>query len=131
MMNPFKTKYAPNFKVDWGEEYSEATYPSRKVAQIELFDLKKYVTEEKRKKMMGGTSDMGMPNPQIGPNIIDNPFAMNSNKGMMQPGIPNQGINNMPNMNSQVGMPGLPSMDKNLFAAVLRCGGNWLLAISH
>ena len=52
-MNPFKTKYAPNFKVNWGEDYPEATYPERKTEPIQLFDLKKFVTEEKRKKMMG------------------------------------------------------------------------------
>ena len=51
-MNPFKTKYAPNFKIDWGDTFPEASYPTRKVTQVELFDLKKYVTEEKRKKML-------------------------------------------------------------------------------
>ena len=51
-MNPFKTKYAPNFKIDWGDTFPEASYPTRKVTQVELFDLKKFVTEEKRKKML-------------------------------------------------------------------------------
>ena len=51
-MNPFKTKYAPNFKINWGEEFLEADYPERKTHSIELFDLKKFVTEEKRKKMI-------------------------------------------------------------------------------
>ena len=61
-MNPFKTKYIPNFKMNWGEEYPESTYPERKIRNIELFDLKKYVTEEKRKKMMARGNNGMMPN---------------------------------------------------------------------
>jgi len=85
-MNPFKTKYAPNFKVDWGEEYSEAKYPERKVQTIELFDLKKYVTEEKRKKMLNnsGGDNFGMPNGM--PRESLNPFAMHN--GPVTPPMP-------------------------------------------
>jgi len=78
-MNPFKTKYAPNFKINWGEEFLEADYPERKTHSIELFDLKKFVTEEKRKKMMNSGGDMGMTPPSSNPNLMDNPFSMNSN----------------------------------------------------
>ncbi len=73
-MNPFKTKYAPNFKIDWGEEFPEATYPERKVEPIELFDLKKFVSDEKSKKMLNNPSNLGM-NP-MRPNA--NPFSMSS-----------------------------------------------------
>ena len=58
-MSPFKTKYMPNFKINWGEDYPEASYPERKMQKIELFDLKKFVTEEKNKKMMAGNNGMG------------------------------------------------------------------------
>jgi len=80
-MSPFKTKYAPNFKIDWGEEYPEASYPSRKTQPIELFDLKKFVTEEKRKKMMNSNEgnsnipnfgNMGMPQEPINPLSMHN-----------------------------------------------------------
>ncbi len=72
-MSPFKTKYTPNFKINWGEDFPEATYPERSVRPIELFDLKKFVTEEKRKKMMegGANNPFGMPS--------QNPFAMAGN----------------------------------------------------
>jgi len=73
---PFKTKFTPNFKINWGEDYPEATYPVRQMKQIELFDLKKFVTEEKRKKMMN--SDDGMPNFGM-PKEGMNPFSMTSN----------------------------------------------------
>ena len=73
-MSPFKTKYTPNFKIDWGEDFPEATYPERELKPIELFDLKKFVTEEKRKKMMesgNNPTGMGIPNPSMG---VSNPF---------------------------------------------------------
>jgi type IV secretion system protein VirD4 len=72
-MNPFRTKYVPNLKMDWGEDYPENGYPQREVRKVQLFDLKKYVTEEKRKNMMaapGGDSPLETPNNM-------NPFMMN------------------------------------------------------
>ncbi len=85
--SPFKTKYTPNFKINWGEEYPEATYPERQMNKIQLFDLKKFVTEEKGKNMMnngmGNMNNMGMPggfNPFGDIPSMNNPFMnMNSN----------------------------------------------------
>ena len=87
---PFKTKLVPDFKMDWGKKYEKATYPTREKRQIELFDIREYVKEMKKKKMaemMGNDSDdggmtmnpmlggmPGMSNPMFGPN----PFAMNN-----------------------------------------------------
>ena len=91
-MSPFKTKYAPNFKIDWGEEYPEASYPSRKTQPIELFDLKKYVTEEKRKKMMNGNEGynnipnlggMGIPQEPINPLSMHNGQRPTNNREVM------------------------------------------------
>lgn len=120
-MSPFKTKYAANFKINWGEDYPEATYPTRKTCPIELFDLKKFVTEEKRKKMMsgegmpGGISNMpGMPG-MSGMNNF-NPLAMNNNtnpiSGMSNPS-PMGGMNSMNGMNTPTPSPfgGLKGMD--------------------
>ena len=84
---PLKTKYTPNFKIDWGEEYAEATYPNRIPQKIELFDLKKFVTEERRRKMLNDGPQNGMDRPM-------NPFAMNN--GMMG----NSPFGNMNNLNS-------------------------------
>ncbi len=79
-MSPFKTKYTPNFKIDWGEDYPEATYSVREVKPVELFDLKKFVTEEKRKNIMNNGNPNGMPNPL-------NPMGMPGGfgSGMMNP----------------------------------------------
>lgn len=101
-MNPFRTKLEPDFKMDWGIKRTMAMLPTRQKREIELFDLKKFVSEEKRKKMMedvnnpnsgmpmsGGFNPFssGMPSPS-GPmgggmnpfgNPMPNPFAGNNN----------------------------------------------------
>ena len=56
--SPFKTKYTPNFKINWGEDFPEAEYPVRQTQAIELFDLKKFVTEAKRKLAMENNNNM-------------------------------------------------------------------------
>ncbi len=84
--SPFKTKYTPNFKINWGEDYPEGTYPERKMQTIELFDLKKFVTEQKSKMMMNNPmgSNPGMPfSGGMGGGF--NPF---SNMGMGMPSSP-------------------------------------------
>ncbi len=87
-MHPFRTKYTPNFKMDWGENYPEATYPKREIGQIQLFDLKKFVTDAKRKKMMG--TNAGMPGNDMMPSFMSQgmppmgPMGMNDNMAMPQ-----------------------------------------------
>ena len=69
--DPFKTQFVPDFKIDWGLEKAPAEFPKRVRQPIELFDLKKYVTEEKKKRMMenfdknkdGMGFNPGMPSP--------------------------------------------------------------------
>lgn len=51
-LSPFKTKYTPNFMMDWGHEHIEGTYPVRKEKEVKLFDVKSFVKEKKRQKMM-------------------------------------------------------------------------------
>ncbi len=81
--NPFKTKLEPDFKMDWGITREEVAYPTRETQKIQLFDVKKYVTEEKRKQMMNNLENKdNMPN-QFSPNFENplmggiNPFAPN------------------------------------------------------
>lgn len=83
-MNPFKTKLEPDFKMDWGIKREMAELPVREMKEISLFDLKKYVSEEKRKNMMKEIENQ--PNGGQGPNTGFNPFM---------PGMPNMG----PSMN--------------------------------
>ncbi len=79
-MYPFKTKLEPDFKMDWGIKREKATFNERESHQIALFDIKKYVTEEKRKKNLetnplGDASPFGNP---FAPNPMGNPFASNN-----------------------------------------------------
>lgn len=85
---PFKTKLEPDFKMDWGIKRKKAKLPHREKREVALFDLKKFVTEEKRKQMMndmekakenGGKDGMGFNNPMSN----FNPFA--SKNGMPSP----------------------------------------------
>ncbi len=93
---PFKTKLVPNYLMDWGRKYEKATYPNRPKQQLELFDIREYVKEQKKKKMeemmknsannpagsstgMGSMGGMGMG--PMGPGLSSsmfgsNPFAM-------------------------------------------------------
>ncbi len=75
--NPFKTKLEPDFKMDWGMKREEAAYPTREIKKIELFDLKKYVTEEKRKQMMNNLENNNN-NTNPFSNNFGNPFAASS-----------------------------------------------------
>ena len=49
--NPYKTKLVPDFKMDWGKKYPESDYPTRHKNTVELFDVKKFVTDAKEKQM--------------------------------------------------------------------------------
>ena len=84
---PFKTKLVPNYKMDWGHKYEKATYPTREKHEVELFDIREFVKDMKKKKMeemmrangdeeeiSGNPFERGMPNPLFSAN----PFAMNN-----------------------------------------------------
>jgi len=83
---PFKTKLVPNWKMDWGKNYEKATYPQREKHPVDLFDIREFVKEQKKKKMsemLGDNQDGTMPmqNPMFG----GNPFAMGQPFGMPRP----------------------------------------------
>ncbi len=74
--NPFRTKLKPDFEMDWGIEREEAPYPERKIEKIEMFDVKKYVTEERRKQMMSNLENKDASKDFSNP--FANPFGMSS-----------------------------------------------------
>ena len=49
--SPFRTKLEPDFKMEWGIERKEEEYPNREKRDLEIFDLKKFVMDERSKKM--------------------------------------------------------------------------------
>lgn len=99
-MMPFKTKVKPNFELEreglWGKKYEKAGYPERQKEEVQMFDLKKYVEDRRKKKIDDLINSGGLPNmpslPGMPPlpgmqvqnqsnNSIPNPFMnMNASK---------------------------------------------------
>ena len=99
---PFKTKLVPNWKMDWGKKYEKATYPTREKRKVELFDIREFVKELKKKKMnemlnQNGGETSSMTNPMFGTNPL---FGANPMGGMNPFGIPSTGS---PSSNSSGG----------------------------
>lgn len=90
-MDPFKTKLTPDFQMEWGITRQIASYPTRERKEIQLFDIKEYVKEKKRQKMLDSLGD-GATSPSGG---FDNPFAMPSSMPNSMP----QNNRNMPSPN--------------------------------
>ena len=104
---PFKTKFTPYFKLDWGHKYPQAEYPVREKQQVHTFDIKEFVKAQKKKKLLemmnaadngsnpaGGNRDM-FPGGFPSPGGARNPFAPASN-GMMSGPRPNSMPGSMP-----------------------------------
>ena len=49
---PFKTKFTPYFKLDWGKSYPPAKYPTRQKREVHTFDIKEFVKSQKKKKLL-------------------------------------------------------------------------------
>lgn len=49
---PFKTKFTPFFKLNWGKKYPPAKYPTRKRQEVHTFDIKTFVKDQKKKKLL-------------------------------------------------------------------------------
>ena len=85
-MFPYKTKFEPDFKLDWGRTYTKATPPEREKRGVQLFDIREFVKAKKKEKMeaMIGESNSGGPFGMGNPFAVNNPFAGNPFMG----GIP-------------------------------------------
>ena len=59
--SPFKTKLPMNEQVNWGYSIQEASFPTRPTKPVEIFDIKTFVKEKKKEKMMaeGNNNPMG------------------------------------------------------------------------
>ncbi len=49
---PFKTKLIANYKLNWGKKYPLAKYPTRPKREVKTFDIKEFVKEQKKKKLL-------------------------------------------------------------------------------
>ena len=129
-MQPFKTKFTPDFKLDWGKTYPKAAYPEREKLAVHTFDIKTFVKEKKKEKLLemmnssnpngeGGSTPPGFVPPNlfgIGAGANNNPMGggISNPTGMPRP---NNTMNNNqmppfmnPNMESNAG-PKKPSFD--------------------
>ena len=100
--NPFKTDLAPDFKIDWGIERSDAILPTREKRKIELFDVKKFVSEKKKEEAMNNPNMMGMG--------MDSPYMGSGFNPFMQS---NPFINNRP-MNNEITSKDIDDMVKEI-----------------
>ena len=93
-MQPFKTKFTPDFQLDWGKTFPKATYPSREKQQVHTFDIKTFVKEKKKEKlleMMNSSSPNGeggnTPPGFVPPNLFG--IGAGANNNPMGEGMPN------------------------------------------
>lgn len=95
---PFKTKFTPYFKLDWGKKYPNATYPVREKREVHTFDIKTFVKEQKKKKLLEMMNSADTDNNTITPrhemleNQVRNPFADMNNQSSSIPGFPPMGM---------------------------------------
>lgn len=93
-MQPFKTKFTPDFKLDWGKTYPKAAYPEREKLAVHTFDIKTFVKEKKKEKLLemmnssnpngeGGSTPPGF----VPPNLFG--IGAGANNNPMGGGIPN------------------------------------------
>lgn len=99
-MNPFKTTLTPDYKMDWGIERKEMSFPHRDSHPVRTFDLKTYVSEEKRRQMA---------DPSKAPTLNPfNPFMPPSGNPFM-----NSGMGSSPNSFGEgFKSPDIPGLDK-------------------
>ena len=85
-MQPFKTSFTPDFKIDWGKNYGPIEYPEREKRPVAVFDVREFVKEKRQEKIKEMMANGGAPN----------------NGGGMMPGMP-----------PMSGFPGMPASPNN------------------
>ncbi len=88
--NPFKTKFVPYYQMEFGKKYEKAEYPHREKEEVHTFDLREFVKEKKKEKlmqMMNDSSNGGMPNMMPGMGMPGGMFG----------GMPNPMLRSNPN----------------------------------
>ena len=99
--SPFKTKLAPDFKINWGIERKKAELPTRDPQPVQIFDIKKFVSDKKKDETMTGGMGMmgGAPNPFMGGGF--NPFGGGINPMMDRPTPPTPSENPYDSMSNK------------------------------
>ena len=117
-MQPFKTKFTPDFKLNWGKTFPKATYPVREKMPVHTFDIKTFVKEKKKEKLleMMNSSNPNGANPSgntpgfMPPNLFGIGAGSNANNNPMNPmasSMPRP--NPMPRQDSPINTNAMPS----------------------
>ena len=93
-LQPFKTHFTPNFEINWGEKYPKSGYPTRKKRNIQTFDIKQFVKDTKKKKlleMMNQDSNSSNDSSE-GPTKVPpmNPFEQRMKQSMERKDVPKE-----------------------------------------
>ena len=90
-LQPFKTHFTPNFEIKWGEKYPKSGYPTRKKREIHTFDIKQFVKDTKKKKLLemmnqdAASSGEGSSAPKGMPPV--NPFEQRMKQNLEKPDV--------------------------------------------
>lgn len=106
--NPFKTRFVPYYQMEFGKKYAPGEYPEREKQEVQTFDLREFVKEKKKDKLMQMMNDPSS-GPMGGmPGGMGIPSAMGSNP------LGNSMFNSKPNpfMNNS-SMPPINGMNSN------------------
>lgn len=71
-LNPYKTKLTPSYKINWGHKFDKAEFEVRKKEAIQLFDLKEFVKNKRKSKLLESMEEK--PSSEAQKNI-NQPFA--------------------------------------------------------
>lgn len=98
--NPFKTSFVPDFKIDWGKDYGQVTYPERTKKKVETFDIRDFVKEKRQEKIKEMMNNGGaMPGGPTGGGMYGGMPPMMGGFPGMNNQMPSNNMmgNNMPN----------------------------------
>ena len=95
-LQPFKTKFTPFFKINWGKKYPPAKYPTRPKKPVHTFDIKEFVKNQKKKKLLE---------------------MMNSTDEKDKPGMSLPGMHDLPSLPGMPAMPGISSSNTSKMPA--------------
>jgi type IV secretory pathway TraG/TraD family ATPase VirD4 len=105
-LNPYKTKLPLNDKVDWGYTLKEAKFTTRETTPVQIFDIKTFVKDKKREKMMEAINgDGNMPNQSM-------PMDMFGGMNQFNMGMPS--MPNIPSNQNVVNRPINPMMNNDM-----------------
>lgn len=73
-MNPFRTSFVPDFKINWGFPNGNASYPEREKKELEVFDIKEFVKNKKKEKMKALMQETSPLKEEEKPSLIRRPL---------------------------------------------------------